>query len=275
MANPLSGPPAQAASNHALSARRSSGTNMHLTTSGIVAAERQSSGRGYKKLFFDCGLHLVLQQLLRRTPASISDNKSANSQSAAATASQANPECELTDAEVARLLRKHLNILVGSQEASDAEVVAAAKLLEQKFRPLIGAAPQVFQTAIDGAATEQSTETLAEKNGGPTQDSSRMGNLSGAAVEEGTRSWLGGFSVEASQTSDDLANDRGSGQSALEAGHPASPPEESLAGLVFLNSQESQLHETAQCLAPAEASFCWGRGISRKTTKSLRLPAVI
>ncbi|CDJ57531.1 hypothetical protein, conserved [Eimeria maxima] len=87
----------------------------------------QSSRQVYRQLFFDCKLHVVLQKLLsrNRTGGVAPDDAPPETRDSA--------ELQLTDTEVARLMRQHLNILISSQSATEAEVIKAAKTLEQRF----------------------------------------------------------------------------------------------------------------------------------------------
>ncbi|OEH75125.1 uncharacterized protein LOC34617972 [Cyclospora cayetanensis] len=116
-------------------------------------SQHQASYRGYRKLFFGCKLHLVLQNLLSRsrlprsmgavpTPPPISEP-------------QHNAKHEFTDAEVARLMRQHFNILVSSRTASEEEVISAAKLLEQQFGPPVVASIQDETVAQRNTHTRQ------------------------------------------------------------------------------------------------------------------------
>ncbi|KAL8453465.1 hypothetical protein Emag_001838 [Eimeria magna] len=163
---------------------------------------------------------------------------------------EGNGENGLTDAEVARLLRRHLNILVGSQEASDAEVVAAARVLEQKFRPLLEAAPEDISNKRHGTLANQSTKSRSTEDRLTPQSSSGEGSPSEGPSQEATTCWSGAFWVEASQVVDDCKDSREYNLSEESFGQQASG---NLAGLALSQTQDSQLDGANQFGAAAEA----------------------
>ncbi|KAL8270212.1 hypothetical protein Esti_005887 [Eimeria stiedai] len=235
-----------------------------------ASGRRHVSRRGYKKLFFDCGLHLVLQQLLQRSSLSRTDGTPSPSVSAEAFSTEGNAEDDLTDTDVARLLRRHLNILVGSQEASDAEVVAAARVLEQKFRPLLKAVPEDSSNKRHENSANQSTNSRSTEDRPASHSSSGEGGPSEEASQEATGCWSGGFCVEASQVEDECEDDGENGVSAESSDHRASG---ALAALVLSQTQDSQLTGPNQLVASAEAlpgdeSSTNRRGESPLTTRT-------
>ncbi|CDJ41096.1 hypothetical protein, conserved [Eimeria tenella] len=84
-----------------------------------------------------------------------SSRKSVAVSQVALSSSQDDTTQELTDAEVARLMRQHLNILSTNQGASEAEVVKAAKTLQQRFLPPLAGSLQLPKTGDQGKETLQ------------------------------------------------------------------------------------------------------------------------
>ncbi|CDJ52372.1 hypothetical protein, conserved [Eimeria brunetti] len=129
--------------------------------------QQQVSRQGYRQLFFDCNLHLVLQQLLRKNKTAgppkdtlpSSDNAASEERNKEEEATAA--AAELTDTEVARLMRQHLNILVSNQHATEADVVKAAKILEQRFLPRAANAPNAANST---KTEEQQPDTHSDAN---------------------------------------------------------------------------------------------------------------
>ncbi|KAL8433570.1 hypothetical protein ACSSS7_003789 [Eimeria intestinalis] len=106
---------------------------------------------------------------------------SSPSASAAPSSYESKAEDGLTDAEVARLLRRHLNILVGSQEASDAEVVEAARSSSGEARPSEDASQQATSCwsggfcvnasqVVDEGQDERENNTQESQPNGAAQD---------------------------------------------------------------------------------------------------------
>lgn len=215
-------------------------SSQNLACRPTASGDRQNSQREYRKLFFECNLHLVLQQQLRHNTRSCTRTISQLS-GGAPSESQGKTKEEPTDAEVARLLRQHLNILAASQGATDAEVVEAAKVLERQYRPLVAGA--AHERKFDDK--DQATELSAESGTGshtlvPLGRCDLKDALRGSS-EIAARCCLEGFTLDASQAPDGFASDGGRGHSAVFPEHPAAGPEPFVTGLMLSQSQEAQM----------------------------------
>lgn len=182
--------------------------------------QQQASRQGYRQLFFDCKLHLVLQQLLSKSKAG-RPSKSANPASdGALLETQSDPEAELSDTEVARLMRQHLNILISSQNATKAEVVKAAKILEQRFLQ-----PEI--TAAHSTKTEEQTSTAT-----PSDWDLRPP----ASADHGERA-----SLKASQAIREKKGNCPTPRPACTPESPASDTEHNITGLRLSQTQDAQI----------------------------------
>lgn len=211
------------------------------------------SQREYRRLFFDCNLHLVLPQLLGQKCLSDANSTSQRSQDALLV-TQGSTKHELTDSEVARLLRQHLNILVASQSASDAEVIAAAKVLQQQFQPRMEFSCQEREAELEEAAEGKVADPGARRRVPLSQDSCDAGDPADAALEEVTRSWLGCSSEDASQVADKVASPDRGGRPHTAAMHPSNDMGRNVTGLQTSHAQEFQAHGAVRNVVPVEAS---------------------
>lgn len=209
---------------------------------GIVDTP-QASQREYRKLFFDCNLHLVLPQLLGQKCLPDANSTSQHSGNASL-GMQGSTKHELTDSMVARLIRQHLNILVASQNASDAEVVAAAKILQQRFQPRMEAAQESGEVDLPGVFEKDAVDTGTQRRASLRRNSCDAEGLADLSLEEVTRSWLGYSSEDASQVAgEDASPDRGSRLPTV-ALRPPNDMKRSMTDLRTLHAQEGQIHGT-------------------------------
>lgn len=249
MANGISGDPPKATVGTDISSQGTCGLDLscylsqNLACTPGASGDRQTPQRDYRKLFYECNLHLVLQQQLRHNTRP-GTNSASQFSPGAPNESQEKTKEEPSDAEVARLLRQHLNILVASQGASDAEVVAAAKVLERQYRPFMEGA--AHEPRFDDQ--EQAVVLSAESGTGShtlfAQGKCASAHASRSSSKIAGRCCLGGFTLEASQAPDGFASESGRDNSAVFPEHPVAGPEPIVTGLMLSQSQEAHMDGT-------------------------------
>ncbi|CDI76935.1 hypothetical protein, conserved [Eimeria praecox] len=225
----------QVASNGGIPLDGSSGLEMGCNTaqpcpsaSDTVSAQQpRVSRQGYRQLFFDCNLHLVLQQLLRKSRSrGVSKDPALASDDVPLEPHDDGTEPELTDTEVARLMRQHLNILVANQSATEAEVVEAAKILEERYLP--------------AANASHATET----------EEQRQGEQSGSGIHHDSAVHAAGGKIKPSGAADAGRRSSQTHQTIFSPESQASDIEHNITGLPLSQTQDEQTTE------PQRSSAC-------------------
>lgn len=213
--------------------------------------EQQGSKQGYKKLFFDCNLHVVLHKLLGQCILSGTE-ASAHPSGDVLLDTKRETKHELSDAEITRLMRQHLHIFVASQGMSDDEVFAAAKVLEQQLR--VASVPYERESENQAVHTLRNSQSQTKGDTPLSHGTSGVGNFPGGALRGRAQSSLEGFCVEASVALDEFASNSRSGHFSGSAENLSTEIEQNAMGLLISQSREAQTYGTARYAVPAEAS---------------------